>query len=174
MQFFSYFRNTTADQVRGEVTRVFPQSRAAYLLALKDGTSLTPKDGEGIETARANAEAEGKQFTYEETTFKEWWTESVTDEQKKEWTDGVPEEEGVFETETDEGVLLCSLETGEPMSFDDALEKGMIDPEAVHAEGEGNDEESEDEDFDDDTLDMDDEDLDEEDSEDESEDETKS
>lgn len=153
--FFSYFRDTTADQARGEVVRVFPESRMAYLLALKDGTSLACKEAEGIESARMRGEEEGLKFTYVETTFKEWWTESVTDEQKKEWTDGIPEEEATFHTDTEEGVLVCSLETGEPMTFDEAVESGMIDPEAVHAEGEGNDEESEDEDFDDDFLDDD-------------------
>lgn len=150
--FFSYFRNTTADQARGEVVRVFPESRMAFLHALKDGTSLVCKEAEGIESARTRGEEEGLKFTYVETTFKEWWTESVTDEQKKEWSDGIPEEEGTFHADTEEGVLVCSLETGEPMTFDEAVESGMIDPEAVHAEGEGNDEESEDEDFDDDTL----------------------
>ena len=144
MNLFSYFRDTTADQARGEVTRVLPESRNAYLLALKDGTSVKMVEGEDAEVLRATGESEGRKFTYIEVPFSEWWSEAVTAEEKGTLTEQLPEGFFLAPGVATEGQLVCRLSDGEPATQEE-LEAAGLGLEEVDESGE---EEIEDEDSD--------------------------
>lgn len=143
VSFFAYLKDTTSHN--GDIKRVVTDTISDWMLVLSDGSRLELGEGEDWVSVRSGAEKDGKKFLYEQVDFAVW-RDTLTAEQKElfDWST----EDGVFIAEIGDDGLVCSIETGEPLTFEEAKERGLVDEDAIV--------EDEDEDEEKDPIDLDD------------------
>jgi hypothetical protein len=112
--FFRYFKEGDAVENNGQTHRVICDESAPYLVRKLDGSDLEVTEGKTADEARAEAEAAGDTFKFKEVTFNEW-LDGLAEDTRKAMVEGCDEGTFLADVGAEEGLLVCSLETGEPV-----------------------------------------------------------